>query len=72
MVDALSRSFEESEEEILFSSSSKGAPGLLLALSMPIYTLIDELNKESQSQDSIKAMMQKILRFKLEFQWIHG
>lgn len=46
VADALSRSFDD-QEEVLFSSTSTGAPRSLLALSMPLYSVIEDLKKEN-------------------------
>lgn len=59
--NGLSRSFEDKEEEVLFSSSSKGVSGSLLALSMPIYALIEELKKENQASLTIQSICAKYL-----------
>lgn len=56
---SLSRSFEDKEEEVLFSSSSKGVSSSLLALSMPIYSLIEELKKENQASLTIQSICAK-------------
>lgn len=51
VADALSRSFEEDDEEVLFSRSSEGDPGSLLAISKPVYSMLEEL-KSINSKDS--------------------
>lgn len=47
VADALSRSFDDSEEEIIFSYSSVAEKGSMLALSVPINSLIEDLRKEN-------------------------
>lgn len=63
VADALSRSFEDGEEEVLFSSSSEGALGSLLALSLPMYSLLDELKKENLASPSVQAICAKLSNF---------
>lgn len=58
MADVLSRSFEEMEEgDIIFSSNSVGSPGSLLSLSQPIYSILDELKIENNTNPSSKALI---------------
>lgn len=56
MAYALSRNFEE---EVLFTSNSKRAPGSLLALSGPIYTILDELKTENEGNARTKELIEK-------------
>lgn len=56
VADALSRSFEDQGEKVLFSSSSNGAPGSLLSLSMPLYSLLHGLKKENQDNHAVHAI----------------
>jgi len=56
VVDALSRNFEE---EVLFTSSSLGVSGSLLALSQPIYTLREKIKTENQNDPKTKEMIEK-------------
>lgn len=60
MVDALSRSFEVNEEEVLFSSKSEVDLGSLLALSLPIYSLLEELKSENLNNPAMHVICSKL------------
>lgn len=56
VADALSRRFED-EEEVVFSSNFVGTPGSLLAISKPIYSLLEELKEENKKNPGIQKLL---------------
>lgn len=64
VADALSRSLED-VEEILFSSNLEGAPGSLLYLSRPIYSLIDEIKNENLRSSEAQNIIKKYVNFRV-------
>lgn len=60
VTDALSRSLEESEEEIIYTHRSKGEPGSFLAFSAPVCSLLEELREESIKCHKIQILMKKV------------
>lgn len=60
VADALSRSYESEEEEILYSNKAEAVKRSMLALSAPVHSLIEEIKKYNINSDQIRELIQKI------------
>lgn len=58
VVDALSRSYEEREnEKIIFSNRSEGEPGSLLSFSIVVNSLVEGIKKENEGDPKIQDII---------------